>query len=286
MLQASPAVPRTRRVDGTLIPCCVFDSNRDLARFVAQTVAGIIRQKNAAGSSAVLGLPTGSTPVGVYRELIRIHREEGLDFSQVITFNLDEYFGLQPTQLQSYHRWMHEHFFSHVNIPAENIHIPDGTVPLENVEAYCERYESAIASAGGIDILLLGVGRNGHIGFNEPFSQRNSRTRLVTLDSVTRKSASSDFFNEEHVPTQALTMGLATILDARKIILIAHGEQKAKIVREAVEGPLTDRVPAARREHRDATFLLDDAAAAAPTGVITPWVLGNVDWTDAMISAR
>ena len=155
---------------------------------------------------------------------------------------------------------------------------------LENVDAHCEQYESAIAAAGGIDILLLGIGRNGHIGFNEPFSQRNSRTRLVTLDSVTRKSASSDFFSEEHVPTQALTMGLATILDARKIILIAHGEQKAKIVREAVEGPLTDRVPAAvLREHRDAMFLLDDAAAAGLTGVVTPWVLGNVDWTDAMI---
>jgi glucosamine-6-phosphate deaminase len=284
MLQASPAVPRARRVEGTQVACCVFDSNRDLARFVAQTVAGIIRQKNAAGAHAVLGLPTGSTPVGVYRELIRLHREEGLDFSQVITFNLDEYYGLQPTQLQSYHRWMHEHFFNHVNIPPENIHIPDGTVPLEYVDAHCEHYESAIASAGGIDILLLGIGRNGHIGFNEPFSQRNSRTRLVTLDSLTRKGASSDFFSEEHVPTQALTMGLATILDARKIILIAHGEQKAKIVREAVEGPLTDRVPAAiLREHRDATFLLDDAAAASLTGVITPWVLGNVDWTDAMI---
>ena len=284
MLQASLTVPRARRIDGTQIPCCVFDSNRDLARFVAQTVAGIIRQKNAAGSHAVLGLPTGSTPVGVYRELIRLHREEGLDLSQVITFNLDEYYGLQPTQLQSYHRWMHEHFFNHVNIPPENIHIPDGTVPLEYVDAHCEQYESAIAAAGGIDILLLGIGRNGHIGFNEPFSQRNSRTRLVMLDSVTRKGASSDFFNEEHVPTQAVTMGLATILDARKIILIAHGEQKAKIVREAVEGPLTDRVPAAiLREHRDATFLLDDAAAASLTGVITPWVLGNVDWTDATI---
>jgi glucosamine-6-phosphate deaminase len=284
MLQAAPAVPRARRVGGTQIPCCVFDSNRDLARFVAQTVAGIIRQRNAAGSLAVLGLPTGSTPVGVYRELIRLHREEGLDFSQVLTFNLDEYYGLQPTQLQSYHRWMHEHFFDHVNIPAENIHIPDGTVPVEYIEAHCRQYEAAIAAAGGIDIMLLGIGRNGHIGFNEPFSQRNSRTRLVTLDSLTRKGAASDFFSEEHVPTQAITMGLATILESRKIILIAHGEQKANIIREAVEGPLTDRVPAAiLREHRDATFLLDDAAAAALTGISTPWVLGNVDWTDTMI---
>ena len=209
------------RVGGTQIPCCVFDSNRDLARYVAQTVAGIIRRKNAAGSPAVLGLPTGSTPVGVYRELIRLHREEGLDFSNVITFNLDEYYGLQPTQLQSYHRWMHEHFFNDVNVPPENIHIPDGTVPPDGVDEYCRQYEDAIAAAGGLDLLLLGIGRNGHIGFNEPFSQRQSRTRLVMLDPVTRKDAASDFFSEEHVPTQAITMGLATILDARQIILIA-----------------------------------------------------------------
>jgi glucosamine-6-phosphate deaminase len=284
MLQASPTIPRAHRVGGTQIPCCVFDSNRDLARYVAQTVAGIIRRKNAAGSPAVLGLPTGSTPVGVYRELIRLHREEGLDFSNVITFNLDEYYGLQPTQLQSYHRWMHEHFFNDVNVPPENIHIPDGTVSPDGVEAYCQQYEDAIRDAGGLDLLILGIGRNGHIGFNEPFSQRHSRTRLVMLDPVTRKSAASDFFSEEHVPTQAITMGLGTILEARQIILIAHGEQKAGIVREAVEGPLTERVPAAvLREHHDATFLLDDASAAALTGVATPWVLGNVHWTDATI---
>jgi glucosamine-6-phosphate deaminase len=222
--------------------------------------------------------------VGVYRELIRLHREEGLDFSNVATFNLDEYYGLQPTQLQSYHRWMHEHFFNDVNIPAENIHIPDGTVPPEGVEEYCRQYEAAIKEAGGLDILLLGIWRNGHIGFNEPFSVPQSRTRLVMLDPVTRKSAASDFFHEDYVPTQAITMGLATILEARRIVLIALGEQKAGIIREAVEGPLTERVPAALlRQHNDCTFLLDDAAAASLVGVATPWVLGTVDWTDTTI---
>ena len=166
-------------VTGTQIPCYLFDSNRELAQHVAETIAGIIRQKNSLGQPAVLGLPTGSTPVGVYRVLIRMHQQEELDLSNVITFNLDEYYGIAPDQLQSYHRWMHEHFFNHVNIPAKNIHIPDGTVPLDRVDSYCREYERLIADAGGLDVLMLGIGRNGHIGFNEPFSVRNSRTRLA-----------------------------------------------------------------------------------------------------------
>jgi glucosamine-6-phosphate deaminase len=276
--------PAPRHVPGTAIPCFVFDSHGDLARLVAQTIAHLIRERNSYGQSAVLGLPTGSTPVGVYRELIRMHREEGLDFSNVVTFNLDEYFGLEPDQLQSYHRWMFEHFFDHVNIPRKNIHIPDGTVPLEQVDEHCRRYEEAIQRAGGIDLQLLGIGRNGHIGFNEPFSQRNSRTRLAMLDPITRKDASSDFFSEENVPASAITMGLGTILDARKIILMALGEHKGAIIREAVEGPLSDRVPASHlREHPDVSFLLDRAASARLTGVATPWVLGNVQWTDGLI---
>ncbi len=287
MLQAGAEVHESpvRALKGTLVPCCVFDSNRQVARYVAKLVADLVRQKNAAQAPAVLGLPTGSTPVGVYRELIRMHRNEGLDFSHVVTFNLDEYFGLQPTQLQSYHRWMHEHFFDHVNIARENIHIPDGAVPLDRVDEHCRQYEDAIRKAGGIDLMLLGVGRNGHIGFNEPFSARHSRTRLATLDPVTRKSAASDFFSEDAVPLQAITMGVATILEAKKILLIALGEQKAAIIREAVEGATSsERVPAAAlREHPDATFLLDEASAAVLTDVATPWVLGNVEWHDALI---
>lgn len=281
---AATSAPAARRVPGTEIPCYVFDSNRELARHVAESIASVIRERNAFGQNAVLGLPTGSTPLGVYRELIRLHREEGLDFSGVVTFNLDEYYGLQPDQLQSYHRWMFEHFFDHVNIPRNQIHIPDGTVPPEDLEDYCRRYEADIERAGGIDVLLLGIGRNGHIGFNEPFSMRHSRTRLATLDPITRRDAASDFFSEENVPQQAITMGLATIFDARKIVLIALGEHKASIIKETAEGPASDRVPASfLREHPAAAVLLDEAAASRLTGVETPWVLGNVEWTDALI---
>jgi len=273
-----------RRVAGTRLPCFVFDLNAALARHVAGTIAAVIRERCAAGQRAVLGLPTGSTPVGVYRELIRMHREEGLDFSRVVTFNLDEYYGLARDQLQSYHRWMHDHFFRHVNIPAENIHIPDGLVPTSDIDDYCRRYEDEIAAAGGVDVQLLGIGRNGHIGFNEPFSPRNGRTRLVTLDVVTRRDAASDFFHEDNVPAHALTMGIGSILSARKIILVALGEHKAKVIRELAEGSVTERIPASfLQEHPDAVVYVDAAAGGHLTGLATPWVTGPVAWDDALI---
>jgi glucosamine-6-phosphate deaminase len=276
--------PKADCVPGTHLPCYVFDTNGDLSRYVAQVVAGVIRERNAGGHNAALGLPTGSTPVGVYRELIRMHREEGLDFGGVTTFNLDEYYGVAPDRLQSYHRWMHENFFSQVNVPKDRIHIPDGRVAPDEIEAHCRGYEAAIHDAGGIDLMLLGIGQNGHIGFNEPFSGRTSRTRLCTLDSITRAAAASDFFSEENVPTQAITMGVGTILEARKILLLALGEHKATIVREACEGPVTDRVPASLlREHSDAAVLLDQAAARQLTGQATPWVLGRVKWNDGLV---
>jgi glucosamine-6-phosphate deaminase len=280
----SASSPAACKVPGTQLPCYVFESSQDLSRHVAQTIASIVRERNAFGQKAVLGLPTGSTPLGVYRELIRMHREDGLDFSGVISFNLDEYYDIQPDQLQSYHRWMFENFFDHVNIPRKNVHLPDGTVPLDDVDEHCRRYEDAIARAGGIDVQLLGIGRNGHIGFNEPFSNPHSRTRLVTLDPVSRTDAATDFFSEENVPNRALTMGIGTILEARKVILLALGEHKAGIVRDAAEGPLADRVPASfLRGHADAAILLDEAAAGQLTGVVTPWVLRPVEWSDAMI---
>ncbi|HTU25285.1 MAG TPA: glucosamine-6-phosphate deaminase [Pirellulales bacterium] len=269
---------------GTEIPCYSFDSHQTLARELAQVVAGIIHERQAEGKRAVLGLPTGSTPVGMYRELIRLHRAGQLDLSNVVTFNLDEYHGIAPDRLQSYHRWMYEHFFDHVNIPRENIHIPDGQVPADRVSDHCRQYEAAIAAAGGIDIQILGIGRNGHIGFNEPYSPRMSRTRLATLDTVTRRDAASDFFAEENVPTHAITMGVATILEARKVVLIAQGEHKGGIIRETAEGPATPRVPATwLREHRDASLWLDSAAASKLTAVATPWVVGPVEWTDPLI---
>lgn len=272
------------QIPATHVPSYWFEQNEDVSRHVARVIANTIRERNSFGHDAVLGLPTGSTPVGIYRELIRMHNEEGLDFSRVITFNLDEYYGLRADRLQSYHRWMHETFFDHVNVPLENIHILDGTTPPERIDEHCRQYEDKILQAGGIDVLLLGIGRDGHIAFNEPFAVRNSRTRLVTLDLVTRKDAASDFFHEDNVPVQALTMGIGTIFDARQIILLAFGEHKAHIVRDAVEGPMTERVPASfLREHPSASFILDDASAAKLTGVATPWVLGNVEWTDQMI---
>ncbi len=269
---------------GTALPCYVFDSHQHLARHVAGIIAAVIRDRASHGQKAVLGLPTGSTPVGIYRELIRLHQDEGLDFSNVVTFNLDEYLGLGPERLQSYRRWMHEHLFKFINVPPENVFIPDGLIPPERLDEYCRWYEERIREAGGIDIQLLGIGRNGHIGFNEPFSAKDSRTRVCTLDPLTRRDAASDFFSEENVPMQAITMGLGTIFDARKILLIALGEHKAGIIREAAEGPATPRVPACfLREHADATLLLDHAAAGKLTATTTPWVLGKVEWTDLLI---
>lgn len=273
-----------RRAAGTRLPCYIFDHVNELAQHVAQLVAGVIRERNALGQNAVLGLPTGSTPVSVYRELIRMHQHEGLDFSNVITFNLDEYYGLPSDRLQSYHRWMKEQLFNHINIPESQIFIPNGMVPPSEIDAYCRDYEDQIASAGGLDLVLLGIGRNGHIGFNEPFSIRNSRTRLCTLDPVTRRAAASDFFGEENVPTQAITMGLGTILDARKVVLMALGEHKAPIIREATEERINDRVPASfLQEHSDALILVDEAAASDLTHWKTPWALGNVTWTESLI---
>ena len=280
MMDAPPVGP----LPGTTLPCYVFSSHEQLARRVAAMIAEVVRDRASHGQKAVLGLPTGSTPVGIYRELIRLHQQEGLDLSNVVTFNLDEYLGLGPDRLQSYRRWMHEHLFDHVNIAAENIHIPDGLTPPAKLDAHCREYEAAIQAAGGIDLQLLGIGRNGHIGFNEPFSTDASRTRVCTLDPVTRRDAASDFFSEEAVPTQAITMGLGTILDARKIVLIALGEHKAGIIHEAAEGPSTPRVPACYlRNHANAELLLDTAAAGNLTAIATPWLLGKIEWSNALI---
>jgi glucosamine-6-phosphate deaminase len=271
-------------VPHTKVPTLVFPTSAQANQHVALMIESLIRQNNSAGRPTVLGLPTGSTPVGLYRELIRLHREEGLDFSRVITFNLDEYFPMKPDNPQSYRRWMQETFFDHVNIDPSNIHVPDGTIPADDADDYCVRYEQRIRRAGGIDLQVLGIGRTGHIGFNEPGSTRHSRTRLVTLDPVTRRDAASTFFGEENVPHQALTMGVGTILEARKIVLLAFGEHKAGIVRKAVEQPVTDSITASfLQQHPDATFLLDASAAQQLSSVDVPWTVGPVKWTPAMI---
>ncbi|WP_054683716.1 glucosamine-6-phosphate deaminase [Rhodothermus marinus] len=284
MQSSIPAVSST--AEGTQrerVPVRIFDNPAQLAREVARRIAELIRERQAEGRTVVLGLPTGSTPIGVYQELIRMHREEGLDFSNVITFNLDEYYPMQPDSLQSYHRFMRENLFDHINIPPENIHIPRGDIPPEAVEAHCQAYEEEIRKAGGLDLVLLGIGRSGHIGFNEPGSGPETRTRLVVLDEITRKDAASDFFGEENVPRHAISMGIGTILEAREIILMATGEHKAPIVRRAVEEPPDRQVPASfLQTHPNATFYLDRAAASELTREKTPWLVCEVVWDKPM----
>ncbi len=265
----------TERIRTVIVP-----DHDELGRVVAGRIAALVRAKAAAGKPAVLGLATGSTPVGVYRELVRLHREEGLSFAHVISFNLDEYYPMDPGSLHSYHRFMWENLFSQLDIPRENVHIPRGDVPRDRVDEESRRYEAAIRAAGGIDLQLLGIGRTGHIGFNEPGSGLESRTRLVTLDLVTRKDGSADFFGEENVPREAVTMGVATILEAREVVILATGEHKAHIVRRAVEGEVDHEVAATfLQQHPSTTFYLDSAAGAYLTRVATPWLLGPVEWT-------
>jgi len=265
----------------------VVDEHEDLGRLVAHRIASLIRERAATGKTAVLGLATGSTPIGVYRELIRMHEEEGLSFANVISFNLDEYYPMAPDNIHSYHRFMWENLFSQVDMKPENVHIPRGDIPRDEVEQYCRNYEDAIRRAGGIDFQILGVGKTGHIGFNEPGSGVDSRTRLVHLDAVTRRDAAADFFGEEFVPKEAITMGVATILEAREIAILATGEHKAAIVRRAVEGDVNHEVAATfLQRHPATTFYVDRAAGAALTRVATPWLLDEVEWnTDLMIRA-
>ena len=266
------------------IATIIVDDHDELGRMVALRIAEVIRRRNAAGQKAVLGLATGSTPIGVYRELIRFHREEGLSFANVLSFNLDEYYPMDPASIHSYHRFMWENLFSQLDIPAANVRIPRGDVRRDEVEAECRRYEEAIQAAGGIDLQLLGIGRTGHIGFNEPGSGAESRTRLVTLDLVTRKDTAADFFGEENVPREALTMGVATIFEAREILMLATGEHKADIVRRAVEGEVDHEVAATfLQRHPRTTFYLDQAAAAGLTRVATPWLLGPVEWNPGLV---
>jgi len=272
---ASHYIPRTK------VPTVVFSNSNQAARHIALQIEELIRQNNSQGKFTVLGLPTGSTPVSLYRELIRMHKEEGLDFSKVISFNLDEYYPLDSSHPQSYRRWMQETFFDHVNIPKNQIHIPDGTIAHDQVEEFCINYEKKIRQCGGIDLQLLGIGRTGHIGFNEPGSTRHSRTRMATLDAVTRRDASPAFMGEDNVPLRALTMGVGTIMDARKVILMAYGEHKAPIVHKALEGQISENVTASfLQEHPDATFVCDQAAARHLSAIDKPWTVGPVVWND------
>src|SRR5216117_3483443 len=262
----------------------VFPEHSDLALAVAERIIEIIQRETRAKGRAVLGLATGSTPLGVYEELIRRHQAGDVDFSRVITFNLDEYYPMPPDSPHSYRRYMWENFFAHVNIAKENVHIPDGTIPRERVAEACAAYEEAIRAAGGIDFQLLGIGKTGHVGFNEPGSDATSRTRIVTLDTLTRRDAAADFFGVENVPREALTMGVTTILDGKEIALLATGEHKAAIVARAVEGEISTDVAATfLQRHQSVTCYLDLPAAAELTRFQTPWILEGIEWTPAMV---
>jgi glucosamine-6-phosphate deaminase len=271
------------------IPVVIFEHPKLAAARVAQEIAQLVRDREADGLKVVLGLATGSTPIFVYQELARIHREERLNFRNVVTFNLDEYFPISPKHARSYHRFMREHLFDHLDIPENQIHIPDGAISRGDVAAACERYEKQIIEAGGIDLQILGIGRTGHIGFNEPGSSRRSVTRLIHLDRLTRLDAIKDFQSEELVPRTAVTMGVKTILQARRIVIMAFGEHKAAIVARAVEGEVSADVTATYlQDHENCLMVLDQAAASQLTRIQTPWLVGPLEemglsWTDSML---
>ena len=248
------------------------------AKHVAQEIKATITKNIKANKTTVLGLATGATPILLYRELVHMH-QKGLSFSSVVSFNLDEYYPMSADAKQSYKSFMDEHFFNHIDIDRDNIFMPNGQVAMEDMESYCEDYESKIDAFGGVDIQILGIGRTGHIGFNEPGSSPKSLTRLVTLDKTTRIDASGDFRNESNVPRTAITMGVGTISKAKKIFLMAWGDKKANIVAKAVEGAVSWQVPATfLQQHSKTSFIVDAGASSALQRIRTPWLVAACEW--------
>ncbi|HMO32596.1 MAG TPA: glucosamine-6-phosphate deaminase [Lacibacter sp.] len=266
------------------IPTRIFPGAPDGSRWVAAQVASTIREKASRGVPCVLGLATGSTPKSLYAELVRMHREEGLSFRNVIAFNLDEYYPIEQEAAQSYYRFMRTQLFDKVDIDPSNCHIPDGTIPKEQIKQHCTAYEQLIAEKGGIDLQILGIGVNGHIGFNEPGSSLYTKTRLITLTNSTRLANAYEFANISEVPRLAITMGISSIFKARRIILMAWGSAKAPVVQQAAEGDVTEQVPASLlQNHDDVQFVLDEAAAAELTRYKSPWLTGECEWTPNMM---
>ncbi|MDY8134165.1 glucosamine-6-phosphate deaminase [Aquimarina sp. 2201CG5-10] len=261
----------------------VFKDSNEASIIVAQEIAALIREKDREKQFCVLGLATGSSPIKVYEELVRMHKEEGLSFANVITFNLDEYYPMDKENIQSYYYFMHEHLFNHIDILPENIHIPDGKIEEDELHQYCLDYESKIEKVGGLDFQLLGIGRTGHIGFNEPGSHYNSRTRIITLDHITRVDAASSFLGIEYVPRRAITMGIATVSAARRVVLLGWGEHKAEIIKKTIEEKLSPHVPATYlQNHQNTTFILDIKAGSELTRNKTPWLVGPCIWTNEL----
>lgn len=249
---------------------------------IAHSIADLILQKQKKNQHCVLGLATGSSPLSIYKELVRLHKDEGLSFNNVITFNLDEYYPIGKENIQSYYNFMHKNLFDLIDIKSENINIPNGEVMLEELRASCIAYEDKIKELGGIDLQILGIGRTGHIGFNEPGSHLNSKTRLITMDHLTRFDAISAFQGIENVPRKAITMGIQSILSAKKIILMAWGIYKADIIQKAIEGQISDKIPTTYLQyHKNTTLILDEEAASELTRIKTPWLVGNCHWSVA-----
>lgn len=266
------------------IPMHIWDQSTEAAKFIADDIARAIRKKQSEQKHIVIGMATGSSPIHLYKELIRLHREENLSFQNVYTFNLDEYYPMKPEAEQSYVRFMHEQLFDHIDIPSDHIHIPDGTLDLEEVAEYCDLYENKIAELGGLDIQILGIGRTGHVGFNEPGSELSSRTRLVRLDNITLQDAKDDFINAESMPYRAITMGMQTIMNAGKVYIMAWGQHKAEVVKKATEGPISAQIPATFLQHHpNVSFHIDHAASERLTKIAQPWLVGMCQWTDDLI---
>ncbi len=266
------------------IPVKIFSEAKEGSAFAAGEIARLIREKQDKGLPCVLGLATGSTPKSLYAKLVRMHREEGLSFKNVITFNLDEYYPIEKDAWQSYNNFMHRHLFDHVDIDPENINIPDGDLPKEEIKKHCAAYEKKIEEVGGIDLQVLGIGNNGHIGFNEPGSSIFSKTRLINLENSTRLANAYEFANISEVPRLAVTMGISTIMKARRILLMAWGPAKAVVVRKSVEGPVTESCPASLlQQHQDCTFIVDEVAASELTRFRSPWLTGEIDWSSRMV---
>src|SRR4051812_40461920 len=245
------------------IPVKIFGTLNEGSRFIGKEIAALIREKEAKGEKTVLGLATGSSPKGLYAELVRLHKEEGLSFRNVITFNLDEYYPIDNDALQSYNRFMKEQLFNKIDIDPANCHIPNGEWKKEDIKKHSAAYEAEIEEAGGIDLQVLGIGNNGHIGFNEPGSSLFSRTRLIPLDNSTRVANSHEFQNISKVPRLAITMGIATIMKAKRIVLMGWGQIKSHVVQKAVEGHVTEQIPASLlQQHNDILFVLDQGAAS------------------------
>jgi glucosamine-6-phosphate deaminase len=262
----------------------IYENSTSASQAVAREISDLIRVKQSQNQPCILGLATGSSPKGLYTELVRLHKEEGLSFKNVVSFNLDEYYPMEQDSVNSYVRFMKELLFNQIDILPENIYIPDGTLSKEEIANYCANYEAKIEALGGIDLQILGIGGNGHIGFNESGSLQNSKTRLVALDHITRVAASNDFSGLDQTPRTAITLGVKKIMEAKRVILIAWGERKANIIKASVEGPVTNLVPASfLQEHTNASFVLDIEAASKLTRTNTPWLVEKIVWTDKLI---